>query len=231
MLSTYLFSIGILPPNSFNGDVFFIVDSSGSVSKKNYQLEKEFVKSVAKEFNVAPGKSRAAFLTYGSFPWLVKRFESHSLPGEFESVVDRTSAIGGPRRIDKTLEVSAREFLNARPKIPKIAIIMTGGKQVADLLVEPLNSAIQPLRRLGVKTYVVAIGNTSDVRELNALVERPQDIFLQKSFSTLRPKDIVKKIINKHCKYLLTIFKVNTISRISNYWRKLKSGQNNYSSS
>ena len=196
----YFGSPGFRTAQGFIGDVFFIVDSSESVSTRNYQLEKEFVKSLAREFNVLPGKSRAAYMTYGNFPWLLKRFETHSNPDEFTSIIDRSTAIGGRRRIDKTLEITAREFVNARPNIPKIAILITAGRQSADPEAEPFDSAIRPLRQLGVKTYVVSIGSTPDAQELNPLVEQSKDIFPQNSFNTLKPKKVAKEIISRQGK-------------------------------
>lgn len=199
-----LYSFSASPtPEKLNADILFLIDSSASVSNEDYRKEKDFVKSIAKFLNVSPGKSRAAVVTYGERPQLVSSFTSYRTLPEFESLVDRSPQIRGERRIDKVLEAAQSVLNNARKTAPKITVLLTAGTQYPAAGAKSLNEASQPLRDLGSKTFVIAIGSQPNQQELLPVVDQRPDIFSVISFDALRTQDrsIAKEIAKRPGRY------------------------------
>ena len=163
-----------------DADVIFLVDSSHSITKEAFQKEKDFVRSVAKHFNVLAGKSRAAIISYGSSAFAVRQLGSRT---EFEESVGSAPMIGGVRRIDRALQNGARQIYSARPSVPKILVLLTAGKQPPGS--PSLETSARLLRSLGARPFAIAIGGEPDEKELGSLVERPEDVFKIPSFNML----------------------------------------------
>lgn len=169
----------------------------------DYTLEKTFVKNIAKALNIAPGKSRAAVITYGDRPILVARFGDHNTHEQLKSVLDRAPFSGGVRRIDKALEAGATVLQQSRPGVPKIVVLLTSGRQYPANGAKTLDEAVKPLQNQGAKTYVIAIGKEPDNTKLRTIVDTPDKVVNIDSFRGLNPQvpSIAKKIIDGLCKF------------------------------
>ena len=108
---------------------------------------------------------------------------------------------GGQTRTDLALNLAASDFFTyeggAREVIPKVAVVLTDGRQTPALDAIPVQQAIIPLRKLGVKMFAVGIGFEADPIELGYIVERPEDVVMIDDFSKL--EDITKDISKKIC--------------------------------
>ena len=173
---------------NFIADVIFIMDSSSSVSSRDYSKEKEFVKYLATYLNVLPGNSRAALITYGNAASEVIEFDIKRLRADFESAVEKAPFVGRNRRIDRALEKASQMMANARPWVRKIVILLTSGKQSRESGSKTPGEAAIPLLDKGVYNYVVAIGQEPDISELRPVVQQPAQIFRMTSFDDLEPR-------------------------------------------
>jgi hypothetical protein len=174
--------------NPYETDVVFIIDSSSRVGQRSYTAEKEFIKSVSRPLNVYPGKSRAAVVTYGNTASRVVDFGSPSRTvAEFERSVDAAPVIGGERRMDKGLEKAADVLAEARPNVTKIALLLTSGRQLSLADRKELERVTKRLRDVGVKVFVLSIGNELTTQELLQYVDRKEDIIRLDSFDVLQP--------------------------------------------
>jgi hypothetical protein len=160
------------------------MDSSTPVSFREYTYEKKLVKIVSKYLNVVPNKSRAAVLTYGFDPEVITDFVGYQTVADYQRLVDNAISKGGPRRIDKALDEAVGIAKSTRPGYPKIAVLLTAGRQSSDA--KGLQEAAQRLRELGVRTYVIRIGQQPNKAELQPVVDRPDDIFNVDVFSELQ---------------------------------------------
>ena len=163
----------------------FIMDSSATVTQENFEKEKGFIKSLAKSLGVSPGNSRAALVVYSSNPQLVFQLGEYDSFSEFESKVDNSPYVGHSRRMDKALFAAANVFYQSSSSSPKFVFLLTAGVQSKESGVSSLDEATKPLKHLGVKTYVIAVGSLPDQRELEPTVGRPEDIFRAPSFAKL----------------------------------------------
>lgn len=163
----------------------FVVDSSDPVTYEDYIKEKEFVKSMVNTLNLSPGKTRATFITYGENPRVVVKFDGYRDKPSFNSFVDRAPRQSGRRRIDRALDSVANILRESRPDVPKAVVLLTAGRQTPARDAKTLDEAAKPLRDLGAKTYVIAIGREPSRVELLPVVEKPEDIFSGVTFDAL----------------------------------------------
>ena len=168
-------------------DVLFLIDSSYEVSQEDLAREKDFIKSLVRSLNVSSDSSRAALISYGDRGSISSRFTGLKGLTDFDRSVDNASYIGGERRIDKAVEMVTRLLNEARAASSKVVIFLTGGKQASSG--KSLEDVVQPLRRSGTKTYVIAIGKQTDLQELKPLVISPEDVVTVQSFTELSTQE------------------------------------------
>ena len=190
-------------PVVFSADIVFIVDSSIEVSRENYSKEKDFVKLLAKTLNLAPGQSRAAVIVYSSLARTEVKFDDHSNSTLFDEAVDKLPYLGFLRRMDLGLQKAAAAMKDARPGVPKIAVLLTAGRQSPPSGL--LDESVKPLRKLGAKVFVVAVGSMPDSQELSGIVDQPGDVRRVPNFDglALQTRPISKYIVNNTGKYPL----------------------------
>lgn len=59
-------------------DLAFVLDASNQVSRRNFQLEKAFVKTVASKFTITKHQSHIGLITYANLPSLRMRFRQYN---------------------------------------------------------------------------------------------------------------------------------------------------------
>lgn len=171
-------------PSDITADIVFMMDSSSSVSKENYEKEKEFIKYLARLVNITSEKSRMAVIVYSGTTMFAVRFDGYSSFDEFDYSVDEIPLIGGPyRRMDLALQSAGRVFNSVRKNVSKIAVLFTAGRQVPGG--SSLTSYYKQLQSFHADTLVVAIGKQYNEEELRTVVSLPKDIIKVPSFDTL----------------------------------------------
>ena len=165
---------------------------SSSITVKNYQKERDFVKNVADTFSISEGKTEVGVVIYNNEASLWIRFGQHNNNEEFKAAVDKIPYWGGQTRIDNGLKMAAAGLFGAikqaRANLPKILIVLTDGKQSSDSRATPLEEAVSPLLQLGVKVLAVGVGSDVSHDELRLIVERDEDIFTVDNFDELLAK-------------------------------------------
>ena len=167
-------------------DLAFIIDSSGSIARRDYVKVKNFVKYVARGFGISPSESRAGIVLYSTDASIKAQFDQYTSNEDFFKAVD-----GLPHRrrftyIDRALRLAASQlFPSARKDVPKIALLMTDGKQTDPRGVVNLREASAPLRKQGVRVLAFGVGENVNVRELRLTVERDEDVISVSNFDDL----------------------------------------------
>ena len=170
---------------TFTADVVFLVDTSSSVGTLDFRSQKQFVKSMAKSLNVAPGNSRAAIITYGAASSQPDSPGLHASLSTFQPSVDGSQYIGGSRRMHLAVDSATGLLRTARLNVYKVVVLLTGGNQSFPQEVSLLAQSFKALRASGAKVFVVAIGSNHQIDGLRPVVERLEDIFRVASFETL----------------------------------------------
>lgn len=166
-------------------DVVFIMDSSGSIGPDDYNREKQFVKDLTNVFQVSPTEARISTIIYSDDPKLIFDFDTFNDKQSINTAIDDLEYLGNRTRIDKALAMAMEVFSKSRPAVPRIAFVLTDGKQTDDYDAKPLDIAVRPLHDLGVHVYVIGIGTYVDPEELRLLARRQEDVFTVDSFELL----------------------------------------------
>lgn len=170
-------------------DLAFIIDSSGSISRRNYVKIKNFVKYLARSFKISPTGSRAAVVLYSTSASVKAHFGKYTTIEEFNDMVERLPHERGFTYIDKALELAASQlFPRARKDVPRIAMLLTDGEQTDPNGTVNLRVASAPLRRQGVRLIAFGVGKRINVRELRLAVERDEDVVRVMKFDDLNDK-------------------------------------------
>ena len=133
-LFTFIFLFCCLFPSEFVceaiADVAFIVDSSGSIGRRNWARMLQFLKDMVKAFNVGPDKTHIAVVAYSTGAVLEFRF--NRLTGSavteegYYGLIDRIRFQRGFTFIDKALLMADRDIFTTaagmRQELPQVSI-------------------------------------------------------------------------------------------------------------
>ena len=156
-------------------DVTFIVDSSNSIKDEDFNNEKEVVKKLVMDLDIAPHKNRAALVLFGTSPSLEARFGQYETTYKFQDVLEKLPKMGERTRIDRALNVAENQiFPEARRGVYKMAIILTDGVQSSGS--QGLIASSKPLRDAGVHVIAVGIGVGKRERRLRLMTDRDEDV-------------------------------------------------------
>lgn len=203
------------------------MDSSSEVDPTSYSKEKEFVADLAETLNLRPNKSRVAVVPYSSYPREAIRFDVFSTPESLRSGLDGLVYFGGKRRIDLALESAARLLTGEKRPVPKIVVLLTAGKQSQERDTKTLDTAVRPLRTLGARTVVIALGAKPDISELSSVADRHDDVIPIPTFDELIPwtQAVGRRIMDSKgtypvcilfCSFLL-LFYFTVLVKLSSY--------------
>lgn len=176
-------------PCGEGAEIAFLVDSSGSIARKYYKMEKTFVKKIVYKLGNKCAQLNAAVVLFSISASVKLTFSKKFNLDYFNSVIDSLVHERGVTRIDKALLLTASSVFTAlagsRPRVPKIAILITDGKNTASPDTVPLSIASEPLKQKGVRIFAVGIGKAVALQELLEITGRKEDVFLVNSFSSL----------------------------------------------
>ena len=183
-------------------DVAFLVDSSGSISFRNFRKVKNFVVELASKFDISPGGSRAAVIVYSTRATTRIRFTDHSTYGSFANAVQRLRHERGYTRIDLALEKAYLDVFGSRGKsrflVPKIAFVLTDGEQTETGNELSLEVVSDRLKKKGVRVISIGIGKRVDKSQLTVIASSEKDVVIAESFDGLVSE--VEPLFQSACK-------------------------------
>ena len=170
-------------------DIVFALDYSSSISEEDLRKEINFVKHLAKSWNV----TSAALIVYGDDSPILIPFHSEQSFSEMIGVLTtETLPQSKERRVDLALTKAAEILPAVKPGSQnqhQLVVLISAGKQTSneesnddnDLLV----SASEELYSRSIKVIIVPVGLETDFKELGLIVKRPQCLFPHSSFDDL----------------------------------------------
>lgn len=183
-------------------DVAFLVDSSGSISFRNFRKVKNFVVELASKFDISPGGSRAAVVVYSTRATTRIRFTDHSTYGSFANAVQRLRHERGYTRIDLALQKANLDVFGPRGKsrflVPKIAFVLTDGEQTRNGNELSLEVVSDRLKKKGVRIISIGIGKRVDKSQLTVIASSEKDVVIAESFDGLVSE--VEPLFQSACK-------------------------------
>ena len=131
---SYVLSQTRIPSSEFVcnivADVAFIVDSSGSIGRRNWPKMLDFIKEMVKAFNVGADKTHIAVVAYSTNAKVEFKFDALTGPSVTEEgygrLIDRIMFRRGFMFIDKALLLADKEVFTTaagmRPQLPQVLL-------------------------------------------------------------------------------------------------------------
>ena len=183
-------------------DVAFLIDSSGSISFRNFRKVKNFVVELASKFDISPGGSRAAVVVYSTRATTRIRFTDHSTYGSFANAVQSLRHERGYTRIDLALQRAYFDVFGPRGKprflVPKIAFVLTDGEQTRAPKQKSLDEVSDLLKKRGVRIISIGIGKRVNKNQLTVIASSEKDVVIAESFDGLVSE--VEPLFQSACK-------------------------------
>ena len=175
------------PDCSYNEiELGFIVDGSSSVQaygENNFQMMKNFTKSLILSFDVSSGATRVGFIVYSTNLTVAFKLDQYSSYDEVEEAIDNVSYPGGGTYTGKALDEAANNLYDdtvVRRNVTKVLVVMTDGVST-DAVTQP--AAL--LDDSGVLVYVVAIGQNVDHSQLTEMANGKTEHVFAAEFHSL----------------------------------------------
>ena len=119
-----------IPSSEFVADVAFIVDSSGSIGRRNWVKMLDFIKEMVKAFNVGADKTHIAVVAFSNNAIVEFKFDALTGPSVTEEgygrLIDRIRFQRGFTFIDKALLLADNEVFTTaagmRPELPQVLL-------------------------------------------------------------------------------------------------------------
>uniref|UniRef100_A0A8C5WE80 von Willebrand factor A domain-containing protein 1 n=1 Tax=Leptobrachium leishanense TaxID=445787 RepID=A0A8C5WE80_9ANUR len=182
--SLYLVALGqtipISEPPSLapdaEGDLLFLLDSSGSVSYHEFAKVKEFIGDLLGPFTFGPRDVQASIVHISTEPSLEFTFNQHGSGQEVQKAIQDIKQLMGDTNTGKALSYVKENLLagtfGSRTDVPKVMVWVTDGLSTDDI-----SRPMQLLKDLGVTVFIVSTGG-GNYLELSEAASQPSETHL-----------------------------------------------------
>ena len=105
-------------------DIAFVVDSSGSIGRSNWERVKRFLKALVSKLDVSPSATHLAVISYSTNPKVELRFNGLQDNDEVNRKLDDMIWQRGLTYTDKALQLANRDLFQVsngmRSRVPKV---------------------------------------------------------------------------------------------------------------
>lgn len=184
-------------------DVAIVVDTSSSVSRRNFDIVKTFLNQLVSGLPVSYRMAHVSVIRYNHKSYLDWDFRSDNaqyLP-DLKEAIRKLRYRGGGTRTDKAMEMAASKVFKSsggsRSYVPHVLLVVTDGKTSPKS--KPYSVVLKPLKDENVKIIAIGVGRHVDNNELKAIAMGKQENTLHvNNFSDLHNK--INVILAKSCK-------------------------------
>ncbi|KAJ8258831.1 hypothetical protein COCON_G00178430 [Conger conger] len=184
--------------NCCEGDVLFLLDSSGSVSSYEHYHMIRFLSDLLQPFSLGPDQVRVALMQVGTRPRLEFGFEAHSTQHTLQGALLGTTPLQGDTNTELALRLAQEQVLvpggagGARAGLPRVLVWLTDGVQPG-----AVEGPMAALREEGVAILAVSTGH-GNYQVLQKVVTPPDSShlhFVDIDYMSIITKDLRNAII------------------------------------
>ena len=183
----------------------FVIDASEDITEQDFQKQKNLVKTIASSFNFGPRETKCGLVAFGNDAKIYIRFMDVLELRTFQEEVERVPFSAGSTQLDAALRLAATQLFTpqagARSSMPKILVVVRGGSQTSSSRDLSLGEAVTPLVDLGVRIYVVAVGNVTKEGQLQQLVQNDQELLAVSDYQDLEEQ--ARYIARRTCELII----------------------------
>lgn len=157
-----------------NADVVFMVDSSTSVGSENFQKTQNALKNIITNMDIGHNKVQVGVMQYSSYPMMGFPLKLYGNRGDVLHAVENLHMTSGGTNTADAIKFTTDEMFSAtsgaRSNVPRIAILLTNGGTVDS---QAAINAANVARQAGIGINVVAVGNSVNQQEIQAIANQP----------------------------------------------------------
>lgn len=148
--------------NCCEGDVLFLLDSSGSVSSYDHSRMLTFLSELLLPFSLGEDQVRVGLLQVGTRPRLEFGFDTHSTQSSLQGALRNIKPLRGDTNTVEALKMAKEWVLKpgaasgARAGLPRVLVWLTDGVEPGDVI-----GPMAELRDEGVAVLVVSTGHSN----------------------------------------------------------------------
>lgn len=181
-------------------DVFFVLDSSGSIQDEEFKKELRFTEDVVSMFQIGEDKVRVGVLSFSKTVTPQFGLGDYVDRADLFRKISQVTYEGLGTNTGEALSYLHTKGLSpsqTRPSVPHIAVVLTDG--MSQDMPATLREA-KKVHEAGITVFVIGIGRQVDKIELEAIGSRPSSnyVFMIDSFDALN--FIKKELAIKACK-------------------------------
>ncbi|XP_069504629.1 collagen alpha-1(XXVIII) chain [Ambystoma mexicanum] len=187
-------------------ELVFVIDSSESVGPDNFQIIKNFAKTLIDRASVNHATTRVGIINFSHQVELVSSLQQHSTKEDLKQSVEKMQYLGEGTYTASAIGRANEIFKAARPDVRKVAIVITDGQ--ADSRDEMnLTAVVSNAHANSIEIFVIGVVSKSDPnfdmfrKEMDLIASHPdsEHVYQIDDFLTLPALEnkLVKKICEK----------------------------------
>ena len=180
-------------------DIVFLLDTSTSVSERNFKKVLQFVKQFLTEAYIAPNGIQVGLITFSSYAYVQFNLNKFSSKEEVFEAVDNIPYSYGSTNTAAGLRALRAAFSRSngdRPEAPNYALVITDG--VSNINTFQTVTEAEMTRKSDIHIYAIGVG-LSDTSELEKIASRPsrENTFNVQDFNELQ--GVKKDLFQQFC--------------------------------
>ncbi|XP_073441556.1 von Willebrand factor A domain-containing protein 1 [Dendrobates tinctorius] len=160
------------------GDLFFLLDSSGSVTYDEFSKVKKFIEDLLQPFKFGPQDVQASVVQISTNPTLEFPLNQYSSSKDVQNAIQKIRQRMGDTNTGKAVnyvkENLYAEDFGSRSGVPKVLVWVTDGLSTDDI-----SWPMKLLKDMGVSVFIISTTGRGNFRELSAAASEPNEKFLK----------------------------------------------------
>jgi len=180
-------------------DVFFLIDSSGSISPKDFNKEISFVQNIVGHFDIRRDVTRVGIINFSHDAEMVVALNDSLNKAQLaDEIADLVHSSGGTNTAEALKLVRQQGFAASveRPDVAKVVIVLTDGLSRDE---QATAREARMVHARGINVYAVGIGQGVDMMEIRNIASDPSEnyVFKVDDFNSL--ETIKDQLASKTC--------------------------------
>ena len=188
-------------------------DSSGSVGRDNFELEKEFAINVARTFSIGPMETQIAAIAFSGFARIsfllntytnqssitraLRDIEYFDIPVNVGSGRTSTNTADALIRAQRDIFTTAGGARDRSLGYPRVAVVVTDGQSnINSSLTIP---SAEALHDNGVTVFAVGVGGNINTNELSGIASAERFVILLSQFNLMEFVGLQRRISAEAC--------------------------------
>lgn len=175
-------------------DIIFLMDGSESISSKDFEKMKDFMKRMVNQSNIGADEIRIGLLQFSSNPQEEFRLNQYSSKVDIHRAISNVKQISDGTYTGKALRFTLPFFGSSRggrPSVPQYLIVITDGVAHDNVAVPA-----QALRDINIIIFAIGVGEAKNAQLLEITNDQSK-VYYEEKFDSLQ--NLEKEILYRVC--------------------------------